>query len=139
MGLLDQLIGGLTGAAGGTSPLQGVLSNLFGSGQAGGQGELSGVLGGLGGGGPAGLVQRFQGAGLGSIAQSWIGTGANQPVSPQRLQGVLGAGQVQSMAAQSGMAPDDLLSQLSQHLPGLVDRMTPNGTLPPGGGPGQLT
>ena len=138
MGLLDQLLGGLTGAAGGASPLQGVLSNLLGSGQAGGQG-LSGVLGGLGGGGLAGLVQRFQGAGLGGIAQSWIGTGANQPVSPEQLQGVLGAGQVQSMAAQSGMAPNDLLSQLSQHLPGLVDRMTPNGMLPPTGGPGQST
>ena len=42
-----------------------------------------------------------------------------------------------SMAAQSGVAPTDLLSQLSRHLPGLVDRMTPNGTLPSAGGPGQ--
>ena len=136
MGLLDHLIGGPTGAAGGTSPLQGVLSNLLGSGQAGGQG-LPGVLGGLGGSGLAGLVQRSQGAGLGGIAQSWIGQGASQPVSPEQLQGVLGPDQVRSMAAQSGVAPTDLLSQLSRHLPGLVDRMTPNGTLPSAGGPGQ--
>ena len=74
---------------------------------------------------------------MGAIAQSWIGNGANQPVSPEQLQGVLGADQVQSMATQSGLAPTDLLSQLSQHLPGLVDRMTPNGTLPSTGGPGQ--
>jgi len=34
------------------------------------------------------------------------------------------------MASQSGMAPGDFLSQLSQHLPAAVHGMTPNGQLP---------
>ena len=123
MGLLDSVIGGLMG--GGSSPMGGVLSSLLGGGQAGGLGSSSGMSGGLGG-----LVSQFQQAGLGHIAQSWVGNGANQPVSPQQLQGVFGQDQVQSMASQSGMAPNDFLSQLSQHLPNAVNGMTPNGRLP---------
>ena len=56
--------------------------------------------------------------------------GPNQPVSPQQLQSVFGEQQVQGMASQSGMAPNDFLSQLSQHLPNAVNGMTPNGQLP---------
>jgi uncharacterized protein YidB (DUF937 family) len=115
MGLFDSIIGGLTGNNGGVSPMQSILMNALSSGQAGGLG---------------GLVSSFEQAGLGHIAQSWIGNGANQPVSPQQLQSVLGDNQVNSMANQSGMAPQDFLSQLSQHLPNAVNAMTPNGRLP---------
>ena len=87
-----------------------------------------GMSGGLGG-----LMAQFEQGGLGHIAQSWIGNGPNQPVSPQQLQGVLGESQVQSMASQAGMQPHDFLSQLSQHLPNVVNAMTPNGQLPPEG------
>ncbi len=133
MGLLDQLIGGITGG-GGSSPLQGVLANLLGGGtnQTGGVGQGMANQGtGQGtGGGLAGLVSSFENAGLGHIAQSWVGNGANQPVSPQQLHTVFGDNQVQAMASQSGMAPNDFLSQLSQHLPNVVNGMTPNGKLP---------
>ncbi len=78
-------------------------------------------------GGLGGLLSQFQQAGLGNIAQSWIGNGANQPVSPQQLQNVFGENQVQDMANQAGMPKGDFLSQLSQHLPHAVDQMTPNG------------
>jgi uncharacterized protein YidB (DUF937 family) len=102
-----------------------VLSGLLGGGQAGGFGSSSGMGGGLGA-----LVSQFEQAGLGHIAQSWVGNGTNHPVTPEQLQGVLGEDQVQSMASQSGMAPNDFLSQLSQHLPNAVNGMTPNGRLP---------
>jgi uncharacterized protein YidB (DUF937 family) len=59
-----------------------------------------------------------------------VGNGANQPVSPQQLHSAFGDEQVQSMAAQSGMAPHDFLAQLSQHLPNVVNGLTPNGRLP---------
>jgi uncharacterized protein YidB (DUF937 family) len=78
----------------------------------------------------SGLVQQFEAAGLGQIVQSWIGSGANQPVNPQQLQSVFGDNQVQSMASQAGMQPQDFLSQLSRHLPHAVDAMTPDGRLP---------
>lgn len=119
MALLDQLLGGLTGVSG--SPLQGVLMNMLG----GGSNQTGATGGGLGG-----LLSSFQQAGLGHIAQSWVGNGPNHPVSSQQLQTVFGDDQVQTMASQAGMAPHDFLSQLSQHLPRVVDHMTPNGQMP---------
>lgn len=128
MGLLDTVLGGLMGGAGGASPMGGVLSSLLGGGQQGGMaatGQGAGMAGGLGG-----LISQFEGAGLSHIAQSWVGNGQNQPVSPQQLQSVFGENQVQSMAGQAGMQPQDFLSQLSQHLPNAVHGMTPNGRFP---------
>ncbi len=125
------------GGGGGASPIGGVLMNLLGGGgQAGGMGQGGqgfGAQPGMGGGmagGLGGLVSSFEQAGLGHIAQSWIGNGPNQSVSPQQLQSVFGQDQVQNMASQAGMQPHDFLSQLSQHLPNAVHGMTPDGQLP---------
>jgi len=126
MGLLDSVLGGLMGGnAGASSPMGGVLGNLLGGG-----GQSGGIGAGMGSSGLGGLMSQFQQGGLGHIAQSWVGNGPNQPVSPEQLHGVLGADQVQSMASQAGMQPNDFLSQLSQHLPEAVHGMTPNGRLP---------
>ena len=137
MGLLDQVLGGLLGGSGGgASPMQGVLMSLLGGGQ---QGGMMGANQGMGAqgtsgqgmsGGLGGLLSSFQQAGLGHIAESWIGNGPNQSVSPQQLQSVLGDNQVQNMAQQAGLPQQDFLSQLSQHLPNAVNGMTPNGQLP---------
>ena len=121
MGLLDQVIGGLMGGGGNASPMGGVLGSLLG----GGQQQAMGGQGGIGG-----LVSMFEQAGLGHVAQSWVGNGPNQPVSPDQLQNVLGQDRVQSMASQAGMEPQDFLGQLSQHLPNAVHQMTPDGRLP---------
>ena len=140
MGLLDSVLGGLMGGQT-NSPMMGVLSSLLGGGQQQQQGGmLGGLMGGgqpaqqgggmMGGGGLAGLLGQFQNAGLGNIAQSWVGNGPNQPVSPSQLQSVFGEQQVNSMAGQAGMQPHDFLSQLAQHLPNAVDGMTPNGRMP---------
>ena len=128
MGLLDSILGSVMGGAGGGSPMQGVLSSLLGGGQQGGMG-MAGQGAGMGG-GLGGLVSQFEQAGLGHVAQSWVGNGPNQSVSPQQLQSVFGENQVQGMASQAGMQPQDFLSQLSQHLPNVVHGMTPNGRLP---------
>jgi uncharacterized protein YidB (DUF937 family) len=111
MALLDPLLGGLTGVS--SSPFRGVLMIVLGPSR-----DL------------AELLSSFEQAGLGHLAQSWIGNGPNQPVSPKQLQTVFGEDQVQTMARQSGMAPHYFLSQLSQHLPRLVDSITPNGRVP---------
>lgn len=126
MGLLDSVLGSLMGGGvGASSPMGSVLGSLLGGGQPGGM-----ASGGMGGGGLGGLMSQFQQGGLGHIADSWVGNGPNQPVSPEQLHGVLGADQVQSMASQAGMQPDDFLSQLSQHLPEAVHGVTPDGRLP---------
>ncbi len=88
-------------------------------------GQQGGGTGGLGG-----LLSRFQQAGLGHVADSRVGNGPNQPISPDQLHNVLGEDRVRSMADQAGMAPTDFLSQLSQHLPNVVNGVTPDGQLP---------
>ena len=126
MGILDSVLGGLMGGGGNqqNSGMMGVLGGLLGGGGQGGA-QQGGMGGGLGS-----LVSQFEGAGLGHIAQSWIGNGANQSVSPDQLQSVFGHSQVSQMASQAGMAPTDFLSQLSQHLPNAVDQMTQGGQMP---------
>ena len=123
MGILDSVIGSLLGGNNaGSSGIGGVLSSLLG----GGSGS-QGMAGGQGvGGGIGGIVSQFERAGLGGIAQSWVGNGPNQSVSPQQLQNVFGD-QVPGMASQAGMNQGDFLSQLSQHLPSAINGMTPNG------------
>ncbi len=138
MGILDTVIGGLMGGnnqnqgAQGQSGIGGVLSSLLGGGQnTTGQGAQGGGLGGIlgsaaGGAGLGGLVSQFEQAGLGNVVQSWIGGGANHPVTPDQLQNVFGD-KVPGMAQQAGLSQGDFLSQLSQHLPGAVDSATSNG------------
>ena len=130
MGLLDSVIGGLMGGQGGSSPMAGALMTLLGGGQGAGSGFGTQGIGMQGQGGLGGLLGSFEQAGLGHIAQSWVGTGQNQQVSPDQLQQVFGQDRVQSMAEQAGMEPQGFLAQLAQHLPHAVDQMTPQGRVP---------
>jgi uncharacterized protein YidB (DUF937 family) len=136
MGLLDSVIGAVSQAAGQGGGGQGDLLHLV-VGMIGPGGAGGGLGGGLGG-----LVQQFEQGGLGHLMQSWIGTGQNLPISAEQLGSVLGSDTVQHMAAQLGMAHGDVLGQLTQLLPQVVDKITPNGQLPEagtaGGGLGDL-
>src|SRR5215472_5506489 len=78
-------------------------------------------------GGLGSLVQKFESAGLGGVISSWIGSGENQAVAPDALHGILGSDLVQQISAKTGLPIDQLLPQIAQHLPGLVDGMTPDG------------
>jgi len=84
-----------------------------------------GLLGGLGG-----LVDKLQKGGLGGLVNSWVGPGQNQPVSPNQLGPALGPDVMKTLAQRSGLSEEELTRQLSQVLPGLVDKLTPNGRLP---------
>lgn len=81
-------------------------------------------------GGLSGLLQNFHDKGLGGLAASWVGTGQNLPISADQIQNVLGSDQVKQLAAKAGISPDAATSALSQILPTLVDRLTPNGQVP---------
>lgn len=114
-----------------------VLSKLTGGAQASGGGQqlaasvlqlLSNQQGGI-----SGLLQNFQQHGLGDVVSSWISTGANMPVSGEQVQKVLGDEQVQAFAKSAGIAPEAASSQLAELLPGMVDKLTPNGDIPQGG------
>ena len=113
MGLLDSIAGSLGGQ--GQNP---VLS------------LVTGLISNQDGGALAGLLQQFQAGGLGHLADSWVGTGQNLPVSGDQIQSVLGSEQVQQMAAKAGIAPEALSGQLAQLLPQLIDKITPDGKIP---------
>jgi len=76
------------------------------------------------------LINQFKQSGLEDVINSWIGTGQNQAISPNQLRNALGQKTVNDLSRQSGAPQDDLLSQLSRYLPGVIDRLTPNGQLP---------
>jgi uncharacterized protein YidB (DUF937 family) len=84
-----------------------------------------GLLDGLGG-----LLDRFRQAGQGNAADSWIRSGPNEPVSPGHVGNALGPNILKTLAERSGMSEEELVRQLSQVLPDLVDRLTPRGRLP---------
>lgn len=123
MGLFDELgkaVGGAVGGAGG---------------QAGGAPAalLQALVGLLQGGGLQSLLQSLQQKGLGNLAASWIGTGANLPISPEQVTQVLGPDTLGKLAGQAGLDPAAAARHLSSMLPGLVDSLSPGGKLPDAG------
>jgi uncharacterized protein YidB (DUF937 family) len=113
MGLLDSVLGALGGQ------VQNPMMDL-----------VKGLIANPNGGGLAGLLQQFQAGGLGHLADSWVGKGQNLPISPEQIQSVLGSEWVRQMAAKVGIAPDALSGHLANVLPQLVDKVTPDGTVP---------
>ena len=105
---------------------------------------LSGILGGVVGaealhlvqgvldqhGGVSGVVSQFEKQGLAATVKSWVGTGPNQPISPDQVHQALGAGTVSQLAAKTGLNPQDLLQKLSTLLPQAIDKLTPAGVVP---------
>jgi len=83
-------------------------------------------------GGIEGLLAKFQQAGMGQQAQSWIGTGQNMPISADALSQIFGQGQLGQIAAQMGMSQEEAAGGLAQALPHVVDQMTPGGEIPEG-------
>jgi len=81
-------------------------------------------------GGIGGLMEKFQKGGLGGVFGSWVSTGQNQPVSPDQMHQVLGSDQIAQIAAKLGLPADQIVAQLSQFLPQVVDKMTPTGQVP---------
>lgn len=81
-------------------------------------------------GGVQGIVAQLEQQGLGGTVRSWIGTGANQPISPDQIHQVFGSDMVKELAAKVGLSPDVLAGKLSQVLPQAIDKLTPAGAVP---------
>ena len=94
---------------------------------------MSTVVGLLGGqGGLQNLIGQFTSKGLGDIVGSWVSTGKNLPVSGDQLQNVLGKDTIGNLASKLGMGSGALTSQLTNLLPDVVDKLTPDGKVPEG-------
>ena len=110
MGMFDGLLGGIVGA-GMVSVVNDIVAKH---------------------GGVQGVVNEFERNGLGATVKSWVGTGPNQPISPDDVQRTLGPDLLQQLSAKSGLSVSELAQKLSHVLPQAVDKMTPDGAIPKG-------
>ncbi len=120
MGLMDT-IKGMLGQSGGKDVMS----------------QLSAMLTGKGGDGLglSRLIEQFKGAGLGDKADSWVGTGENQDLSPDEVEKAIGRDRLDKMSKQTGESVGGLKSDLSKMIPSVVDKLTPDGKMP---SPGDL-
>lgn len=109
MGLLDGLLGGAVGAEMAT------LANGFIESH----------------GGVQGIVAQMEQQGLGNTVRSWVGTGANAPITPEQVHAAF-PDAIAGMAAKFGLTPQELAQKLAQVLPQAVDHLTPDGAVKPG-------
>jgi uncharacterized protein YidB (DUF937 family) len=117
MGLLDSLLGGIsgkTGEGGGATALVGAVGALL---------EQNGGL--------QGLANKFSQGGAGNAFASWVGIGENQAISTDQIQKVLGSDQVRALAGKMGIDPAQASTLLAQYLPKVVDKLTPQGKVDP--------
>ena len=82
-------------------------------------------------GGVEGVLQKLQQAGLGGQVSSWLGKGANQSISADDIGNALGHTKIGDLASRLGIPPDQLSQMIAHALPGLIDRISPGGTLQP--------
>ena len=113
MGLFDSIAGAVLGKMGGE---QGSMAQAA--------MEMFNQNGGIGG-----VLDKFKEGGLAEQAASWVGKGENLPVSAEQISSVLGDGAIADMAAKFGISPETLSAQIAQHLPTVIDKMTPNGAV----------
>jgi uncharacterized protein YidB (DUF937 family) len=106
------------------SALMGLMGNGQGQSQAGGLGGLVSMISGMQGGGNSGLA---------SLAASWLGNGANAPVSGSQLTEMFGQDKIAAFAQQLGISQDQALSGLQAAVPQVVDKASPNGSMDLGG------
>ena len=119
MGLFGDILGTLAGGSATPGGTEGQIMRA-----------VAGMLSDKQSGGLAGLVTNFQKNGLGDVVSSWIGTGKNLPISADQIQRVFGNQQVSQIAQKVGIDPEKVTTTLASVLPGLVDKLTPNGKLP---------
>ena len=133
-GGLGDLIGGLAGG-GGDDGLSEILGRVTGGGQGGMGSLLTGLVPMLGsmlsGGGLQKVLASLQANGLGAQAQSWLGTGANEPISGDDVRKVVGDTELAKIAGELGVSEDDAAAAVAKVLPEVVDKVSPGGQLPP--------
>lgn len=118
MGLFDNIAGAVLGKLGGEqgSMVQ-IAMDLFHE-----HGGLSGIL------------EKFKENGMAAEAASWVGKGANLPISAEQVASVLGDGEIAQMAAKFNISPEALSRKIAEYLPMVVDKLTPDGEVKDGSG-----
>lgn len=128
MGIVGTLLRMFLGRSGG-----GMLARLLG-------GPMLGVVLGMlkKGGGLGGMLDKFRGAGLSQKADSWVGTGPNEPLNPDEVERALGPEEIQQIADQTGMTVEQVREKLAEGLPEVINQVTPKGEVPDEGALGGM-
>jgi uncharacterized protein YidB (DUF937 family) len=119
MGLFDEVAGGILKQVFSSSSVQNNLLQV-----------ITGYLQSSESGGLGGLVEQFKEKGLGDAVSSWVGTGENLPISAEQISQVLGNGEISRIAEQLGVSPEETSDGLAAVLPQVVDKLTPEGSVP---------
>ena len=155
---LGQILGSVLGGAMGRSRGGSETGGGFPSGM-GGMGGLGSILGGvLGAGGSRGglggrnamlalllplamqwvqrnggignVLQRVNQRGYGRQANSWVGTGDNEPLDPGAIDEMVGRDEVMRMSQQLGLPEQDVKDGFAEILPEMVNQLSPEGRIP---------
>jgi uncharacterized protein YidB (DUF937 family) len=115
--------------------LDGVLGQSGARGAGGGQSAALNMLipvitGLLAGGGLSKLLEAFKAKGMSAQADSWVGTGENQPISAADVKEVVGQEKIAEVAKQANISEDQAADVLAQAIPPAVDHVTPEGDVP---------
>jgi uncharacterized protein YidB (DUF937 family) len=135
---LDDILGGLMGGkagSGGSGGLDDMLGGLLGGRGGGGGGTMGALMpvlaGLLASGGLSKIMGGLKANGLSAQADSWVGTGANEPVSGKDIEQAAGREEIQKVAQQLGISESQAADVVAQALPEVVDKVSPEGKLPP--------
>lgn len=96
------------------------------------QGEASAIssLLGEGAGGLSGLLGKLGAGGLDDTVKSWVGKGENLPVSAEQIKAALNSDQLEAIATKLGVSKDVAAAKIAEFLPGMIDKLTPDGLVP---------
>jgi uncharacterized protein YidB (DUF937 family) len=106
--------GGAVAAGAAAAAEESAISKLFGEGGA----KLSGLL------------DKLKVGGLDDKVKSWISRGENKPVTAAEVKAALGPEQVGAVAKDMGVSEDEAAGKIAKILPGLIDKLTPDGLVP---------
>jgi uncharacterized protein YidB (DUF937 family) len=112
--IIEHLVGD-TGATNGARAVEDILGAMFQSSPAG--------LNSTGINGMPGLIKRFEDIGLGKIIHSWTGQGPKLPITPDEVRAVIGDTALKALTHNDAAAQASLLIELTQLLPGVVERL----------------
>jgi uncharacterized protein YidB (DUF937 family) len=113
------IVGGLMGGGGNAQPQGNPMLNAV-------IGLIQNYPGGI-----QGLLAQFQQRGMGDQVSSWISTGQNQEIGADHVQQAMGMELIAGLARQLGVGQGEAASGLAQFLPLIIDKLSPQGQMPP--------
>lgn len=92
-----------------------------------GLGKMMGQLKSMLGNDAGGALDKIKNSGLSEHFKSWVGKGENKPVTADQVTQALGNEQIAKIADQTGTSQQQAAQNIADKLPGMVDKMTPEG------------